>query len=71
MRSGYDISKWCKPVIAQSIGHGPAQDVTCFYSGYHLSELQSCTLILSTFFSYLNSARHNLFIELCRSLKIF
>ena len=53
---------------------GPAKDVTFFYMGSHLSELQSCALIFSTnfiLFSYLNSERHNLVIELCRALKIF
>ena len=28
--------------------HGPDQDVDFFYTRYHLSELQSCTLIFST-----------------------
>ena len=53
---------------------GQAQHVTFLYTGYHLSELQSCTLIFSTsfiLFSYLNSAQHNLVIELCRALKSF
>ena len=27
---------------------GPAQDVTFFYTGYNLSELQSCALVFST-----------------------
>ena len=62
-------------ILAHQVNYrrGPAQDVTFFYMGYHLSELKSCTLIFSThlFFSYLNSARHNLVIELCRELKIF
>ena len=45
---------------------GPAQDVTFFYTGYHLSDLKSSALISSP--SHLNSARHNLVIELCRAL---
>ena len=51
---------------------GPAQDVPFFYTGYHLSELQSCALIFSTnfiLFSHLNSAQHNLVIKLCRAPK--
>ena len=55
------------------IGIGPAQDVTFFYTHSHLSVLQSCALIIwKTFslFSHLNSALHNLVIELCSALKI-
>ena len=50
---------------------GPAQDVPSFYTPPHFSELQSCKSIISTdflSFSYLNSARHNLVIELWRAL---
>ena len=32
---------------------GPAQDVTFFHTGYHLSELKSCTLIFSTNFYFI------------------
>ena len=32
---------------------GPAQYVNFFYTGYHLSELQSCTLIFSTHFYFI------------------
>ena len=56
------------------IRRGPDQDVDFFYMGSHSSELQSCTLTLSThfhLFSHLNSARHSLVIKLCRALKIF
>ena len=56
------------------IRRGPSQDVTFFYTGYHLSEQQSCTLIFSTNFilsSYLNSARHHLVIKLCCALNIY
>ena len=52
---------------------GQAQDVTFFYSGSYLSELQNCTLILPAsfvLFSYLCSTRHTLVILLCRALKI-
>ena len=51
----------------------PAQDVHFFYTRSNLSALQSCALIFSTnfsLFSHLNSERQNLFIELCRALKI-
>ena len=51
---------------------GPSQDVTFFYTGYYLSELQRCAFIFSTkfiLFSHLNNARHNLVIELCRAQK--
>ena len=50
---------------------GPAQCVPLFYTPYHFSELQSCKSIISAYFpsfSYLNSARHNFVIELCRAL---
>ena len=43
----------------------PAQYVTFFYTGYHLSKLQSCILIFSTkfyLFPYLNIAPQNLVI---------
>ena len=53
---------------------GPAQDITFFYTGSHLSELQSCTLIyqpIFILFSYLNSAQQSLVIELYRALIIF
>ena len=56
------------------VWRGPAQDFVFFYTGSHLSELQSSKLIFSTnfyLFSHLNSARQNLVIELCRALKIF
>ena len=52
---------------------GLAQDVPLFYTSSHLSELQSCKSIVSThcpLLSYLNSAQHNSFIELCRALRI-
>ena len=52
---------------------GTAQDVTFFYLGSYLSELESCAIISSTLFilfSHCNSARHNLVIELCRALGI-
>ena len=51
---------------------GPAQDVHFFYTRSHLSALQNCALLLSTnfiLFSHLNSALHNLVIELCSALK--
>ena len=54
-------------------GPGLSQDVPFFHTPSNLSELQSCKSIISTdspLFSYLNSARQNLSIELCRSLKI-
>ena len=49
----------------------PSNDETFFYTGFHLSELQMCTLIFSTnfiLFSNLNSTGHNLVIELCRAI---
>ena len=52
---------------------GPAQDVHFLYTRSHLSAIKSCALIFSTnfyLFSYLNSERHNLVIELCSALKI-
>ena len=55
-----------------NIRPGPAQDIHFFYTRSHLSALQSCALILSTnvqFFSHLNSAIHNLVIELNSSLE--
>ena len=51
----------------------PAQDVPFFYTRSHLSALQSCAFIFQpifSLFSHLNSAQHNLVIELCRALKI-
>ena len=50
----------------------PAQDVHFFYTESHFSALQSCAIIFQpifSLFSYLNSARHNLVIELCCALK--
>ena len=50
----------------------PAQDVPFFYTPSHLCELQSFKSIISThvhLFSYLNSVRHNLVIELYREQK--
>ena len=61
-------------ILASSLLHIPAQDVTFLYTGSHLSELQICTLIFSEIFilfSYLNKALHHLVIELCRALIIF
>ena len=58
-------------VFVAFIGRGLSQDVTFFYMGSHFSKLQSCALIFSTnfiLFSYLNSARHSLVIEVCRAL---
>ena len=51
------------------IGFRPRRHL--FYTGSHFSDLQSCTLIFSThfiLFSYLDSARQNLVIELCHAL---
>ena len=48
---------------------GPSQDAIFFYTPSHLSKIKSFKSIILThslLFSYLNSARHNLVIELCR-----
>ena len=53
---------------------GPAQDTPFFYTPSHLSELKHFKSIISTqfsLFSYLNIARHNLVIELCREQVYF
>ena len=69
------IGSWYSSLRGQdALGRGSVQYATLFYIGYHLSELQSCTLIFWTnfiLFSYLNITRHNLFIELCLVLKYF
>ena len=51
---------------------GPDQDAHFFYTRYHLSALQSCALFYQPIFSlflHLNSAKHNLVIKWCRTLK--
>ena len=56
------------------MGRDPSQDVTFFYTGYHFSELQSCTVIFQPifiFFLHLNSVKQKLIIELCRALSIY
>ena len=53
---------------------GPAQDVTFFYAGSHLSRLQSCTLIFSINFYFIyifKCAPHDVVVEFCRALEIF
>ena len=51
-------------------GSSPKRNL--FYTGSHLSELQSCKLFSQPFFilfRWLNGAQHKLVIELCCSLK--
>ena len=45
--------KWFFTVYNINYRIGPAQDVTFFYMGSHLSELQSCALIFSTMFDFI------------------
>ena len=42
-----------RPMVQQQYRQGPAQDVTFFYTGSHLSELQSCTLTFLTNFYFI------------------
>ena len=42
-----------RPMVYQQYRRGPAQDVIFFYTGSHLSELQSCTLTFLTDFYFI------------------
>ena len=63
---------FCFRTQREPLGCSPVQDVPFFYTPSHLNELKvlsqlSQPIFLS--FSYLNSTRHNLVIELCREKK--